>query len=66
MGRFTETPKESLLGLQILGVLNFFEKKIGDNTSEVLVLGVQYKGKESGEAIPLTVLTPTKLGSKVF
>ncbi|GHG00627.1 hypothetical protein GCM10017783_10970 [Deinococcus piscis] len=66
VGRFTGHAPKELIGLPVLGVLNFAPREIGGHTSEFLLLGVQMKGKDSGEATPLTVLGDVKLGSKVF
>lgn len=66
VGRFTGHTPEELTGQHILGVLNFAPREIGPHTSDFLLLGVQFKGKDSGEATPLTVLGESKLGSKVF
>lgn len=66
VGRFTgQTPAE-LLGRQVVGVLNFAPRQVGDVLSEVLVLGVQIPGAASGEAAVLTPVLEAKLGSKVF
>lgn len=55
--------KEELMGLQVVGVVNFPEKQIGPFISEVLTLGVT---DENGNVV---LLSPTKnatLGSKMF
>ncbi|KQR27993.1 tRNA-binding protein [Deinococcus sp. Leaf326] len=66
MGRFTGHTAEQLVGTQVIGVLNFAPRTVGDVSSEVLILGVQFPGLASGEATPLTPMTAAKLGSKVF
>ncbi|MFC3831420.1 MULTISPECIES: tRNA-binding protein [Deinococcus] len=66
VGRFTGHPEAELLGKQVVGVLNFAPREIGENMSEVLILGVQFPGAASGEATFLTPATPAKIGSKVF
>ncbi|GGJ67444.1 tRNA-binding protein [Deinococcus aquiradiocola] len=66
VGRFTQASPDALVGQQVLGVLNFPARQVGDVTSEVLILGVQVPGADSGEATPLVPLTAAKLGSKVF
>ncbi|THF83617.1 tRNA-binding protein [Deinococcus sp. KSM4-11] len=66
VGRFTGHAAGDLIGRQVVGVLNFAPRQIGAETSEVLVLGVQYPGAPSGEATFLTPATEAKLGSKVF
>lgn len=66
VGRFTRHAAAELVGQQVMGVLNFAPRQIGDVQSDVLVLGVQYKGADSGEATPVTPLLAGKLGSKLF
>ena len=66
VGRFTRHSPEELLGQQVLGVLNFEPRQIGEHMSEVLILGVQFPKAESGEATFLTTAIEAKLGSKVF
>lgn len=67
VGRFTHHAPSEIEGHLVLAVINFEKRTIGDVESEVLVLGVQYPGQESGEA---TLVTPAndkaKLGSKLF
>ncbi len=50
----------------VLGVLNFPPKRVGDVVSEVLILGVQCPGAESGVATYVTPAKDVKLGSKLF
>lgn len=66
VGRFTGQTPEQLIGQQVVAVLNFAPRQIGEVTSEVLVLGVQFPGLDSGEATALSPLVAAKLGSKVF
>ncbi|MBB6096964.1 tRNA-binding protein [Deinobacterium chartae] len=66
VGRFTRHAAEALQGKQVLGVLNFEPRPIGEVMSEVLILGVQYPGADSGEATFLTPAVEARLGSKVF
>lgn len=66
VGRFTKHPIEDVKGLLVLAVLNFESRSIGEATSEVLVLGVQYPKAESGEATFITPVTPAKIGSRLF
>lgn len=66
VGRFTQHSPEELLGKQVLGVLNFEPRTIGEAVSEVLILGVQYPKAVGGEATFLTPAVEAKLGSKVF
>ena len=66
VGRFTGHPPEELIGRQVMGVLNLAPRQIGDVQSDVLVLGIQFRGAESGEATPVTPITEGKLGSKLF
>lgn len=65
VARLVGHPKEELIGLQILAVINFPVKQVGDVPSEVLVLGVQQRGRDSGEATPITILGDAKIGSKL-
>ena len=66
VGRFTQHSPEELVGKQVLGVLNFEPRTVGDVSSEVLILGVQYPKAESGEATFLTPAIEAKIGGKVF
>lgn len=67
VARLTSHSVEEIEGALVFGVLNFEPRLVGSTLSEVLVLGVQIKKAESGEA---TFLTPAsdnvKLGSKLF
>jgi tRNA-binding protein len=55
--------RESLVGQQVICVVNFAPKKMGPETSEVLVLGVP---NPTGETILLTPQHPVELGVRVF
>ncbi len=66
VGRFTQHAPEELKDKLVLGILNFPPRQIGDTTSDVLVLGVQYPKADSGEATPITPLAEAKIGSKLF
>ncbi len=66
MGRFTQHPPEELKDKLVLGVLNFEPRQIGDTTSDVLILGVQYPKADSGEATFITPAAQAKIGGKVF
>ena len=66
VGRFTQHPIEEVKGRLVLGVLNFEPRPIGNVTSEVLVLGVQFPKAESGEAAFVSPLANAKVGSKLF
>jgi tRNA-binding protein len=64
-GRFTKYySKEKLVGMKVLGVVNFSPRQIGPFSSEVLTLGVP---DEDGEAI---LIAPTNqsavVGGKLF
>lgn len=50
VGRFTKHSADDLQGQLVVGALNFGVVTIGEQPSEVLVLGVQYPKAESGEA----------------
>lgn len=65
-GRFTRHPLDEVVGRLVLGVLNFPPRQMGEVTSEVLVLGVQYPRAESGEATFVTPAVDAKIGSKLF
>jgi tRNA-binding protein len=66
VGRFTHHSHEEILHKLVLGVLNFEPRQIGDTTSEVLVLGVQYPKADSGEATFITPAAEAKIGGKLF
>jgi len=65
-GRFTSHPLEEVVGRLVMAVLNFPPRQMGEAVSEVLVLGVQYPGKESGEATFVSPAVNAKIGSKLF
>lgn len=66
VGRFTKHSVEELKGKEVLAILNFEPRQIGDVTSEVLVLGVQYPKADSGEATFITPACEAKIGGKLF
>ena len=66
VGRFTKQSIEELTGRQILGVLNFEPRQIGETISEFLCLGVQYPKAESGEAVIISPAVEAKIGGKLF
>lgn len=55
--------KEDLLGKQVIAVVNFPPRQIGQSVSEVLTLGVP---NENGEAILLSPDKEVPLGGKLF
>ena len=65
-GRFTQHPIEEVKNRLVLGVLNFGSRQMGDVTSEVLVLGVQFPKADSGEATFVSPVVGVKVGSKLF
>ena len=65
-GRFTHHPTEDVKNRLVLGVLNFGSRQMGEVTSEVLVLGVQYPKADSGEATFVSPAAGAKIGSKLF
>ncbi len=65
-GRFTKHSTEDVKNRLVLGVLNFEPRQMGPVTSEVLILGVQFPGADSGEATFISPLVNAKLGSKLF
>lgn len=66
VGRFTQHTSEELTGKQILGVLNFEPRLIGETVSEFLCLGVQFPKAESREATIISPLAEAKIGGKLF
>lgn len=62
-GAFKNYSKDELIGRLIIGVLNFGDKKMGPEISQVLVLGV---ANEKGETIYLTPQSDVALGSTIF
>lgn len=66
VGRFTQHALEEIKDKLVLGVLNFSPRKIGDVTSDVLILGVQYPKADSGEATFITSAAQAKIGGKLF
>ncbi len=54
---------ESLVGMQVLGVVNFPPKRIAGFMSEVLILGV---ADENGEVILVKPDVPAPNGSRLF
>lgn len=65
-GRFTGHSVDEVTGRLVLAVLNFPPRPMGDVVSEVLVLGVQYPGRDSGEATFISPAVNAKIGSKLF
>lgn len=65
-GRFTAHPLDEVVGRQVLAVLNFPPRTMGAVVSEVLVLGVQYPGRDSGEATFVAPVVNARIGSKLF
>lgn len=66
VGRFTQHTPEEMKNKLVLGILNFSPRQIGETTSEVLILGVQYPKADSGEATFITLSAEAKIGGKVF
>jgi tRNA-binding protein len=62
-GAYRNYPKEALLGKIVICIVNFEPKKMGPETSEVLVLGI---ANERGETIYLTTEGPVPIGGSVF
>lgn len=48
----TNYPRESLIGRQVLAVVNFKPRQVGKHTSEVLVLGVPTQEKGTALVVP--------------
>lgn len=66
VGRFTRHAADEMIGRQVMGVLNFAPRMIGDVQSDFLLLGVQYPKADSGEATFITPAVEAKIGSKLF
>ncbi len=66
VGRFTNHTEEEMKDALVMGVLNFEPRSVGDTVSEVLIIGVQFPKKDSGEATFLTPAVPAKIGGKLF
>jgi tRNA-binding protein len=62
-GAFRRYTKEELLGKLIIAVVNFGPKKMGPETSEVLILGVPHG---TDETIYVTPESEVQLGVEVF
>lgn len=62
-GAYRNYPPERMTGKQVIGVVNFGEKKMGPEVSQVLVLGVQ---NDEGDTIYLMPQTDVSVGVKVF
>jgi len=55
--------KDDLLGIQVIGVVNFPPKQIGPFVSEVLTLGLP---DENGDVVLLTPTKKVPKGGKIF
>lgn len=66
VGRFTQHVPEEIKDKLVLGVLNFSPRQIGEVTSDVLILGVQYPKADSGEATFIMPAAQAKIGGKLF
>lgn len=62
-GAYRRYTKEELLEKLVIAVVNFSPKKMGPETSEILILGVP---NGSDETIYLTTESEVQLGVKVF
>ena len=62
-GAYKNYIKESLVGKQIIGIVNLGTKQMGPEKSEVLILGVP---NEKGEAVYLKPESDVLLGVEVF
>lgn len=63
-GAFTNYAAGDLVGKQVIAVVNFPQKRMGPETSDALVLGVE--SPTGVGTIPLTVDTPAPNGSVIF
>ena len=59
----TKYPKEALIGMQVVGVVNFPPKNIAGFMSEVLILGVP---QADGTVSILTPSRPAVIGGRVY
>lgn len=62
-GAYRSYAKNDLLGRQVIAVVNFAPRKMGPETSEVLVLGVP---NESGETVYVTPQREVAVGVALF
>jgi tRNA-binding protein len=62
-GAFRRYAREELLGKLVVAVINFGPKRMGPETSEVLMLGVPNR---TDETIYLTPESEVQLGAEVF
>ena len=62
-GAYRNYSKEALLGKLVIAITNFAPKKMGPETSEVLILGVP---NDKNETIYLTTESDVPLGVAVF
>ena len=60
-GRFTQHSIDEVKNRLVLGVLNFGAREMGEVTSEVLVLGVQFPRADSGEATFVSPVAGAKM-----
>jgi tRNA-binding protein len=62
-GAYTNYEKQALVGKTVVCITNFGPKKVGPETSEVLVLGI---ANRAGQTIYLTTESQVPLGGTVF
>lgn len=63
IGAYKNYPKDALVGKLVVGLINAGEKRMGEEVSEFLMLGVANKKHET---IYLTVESEVDLGAPVF
>jgi len=63
-GAYTNYAPETLVGRQVVGIVNFAPRRMGVEVSEVLVLGVEAPGGEG--TIFLTAEQSVANGAKIF
>lgn len=63
IGAFSNYPKEELLGRLVIGLVNVGKKKMGEEVSEFLLMGVP---NEKHETIYITPQSDVPLGGAVF
>jgi tRNA-binding protein len=62
-GAYRNYAPNQLLGKEVIAVINFSEKKMGPEVSQVLVLGT---ASETGETIYLMPQIDVPIGAKIF
>lgn len=68
VGQYSLIEEDYLVGKNVIAVVNFAPRDMGDYTSEVLVLGAKHPGSPDGQdqALPLTVDDRAIPGDVIF